>query len=218
MQQLPYPVSSVLVRQSERSLWDTAIRIKNGIDPVAVLGSLCRKLSAISHELGSPIYLCVEPNGDACDTGHWVEVEVEAGIVWAEMTPWPQRFGGAVPTNVDAELKHDGWVATAETWQEDVSDLCMPSAAEFAALEQTAPTSEVVRRLVADVVDTDLHQWSGLVDCGVRRVIDPHAQGWYLHASVAVDDAGPLHDSPYAATEFDGAWSIDLGQLLHPPN
>lgn len=71
MQQLPYPVSSVHVRKVGRSLWDTAIRIKNGIYSVAVLGSLSGNLLAISHELSSPIYLRVDPNG-SCDTGHRV--------------------------------------------------------------------------------------------------------------------------------------------------
>ena len=95
----PDDLSAALVADSWRSLFDTAIRVREDVDPAVVLADVVEGLVAISAMVGSEVLLSLEPNGDSCETGHWVEVTVTADAVWAGMTPWPARFDGTYLSN-----------------------------------------------------------------------------------------------------------------------
>lgn len=208
-----------LVKRSERSLWDTAVRLVPGVDPADVLARLASQLVVVAADLGDSVRLHLEPHGDSCDTGHWVDIECYAGTVWADMTPWPDRFGGAVPAQIDAELELAGWVLIAP---DDP-----PEASEAERLRRSMLPEEdrqvellSARRLVADVDDVDFTEWAALVADGTRRVIDPSGEGWYFVATTEV----PEKDVPAVEGRVDvvpsdlfaGEWSIDLGMLLQP--
>jgi hypothetical protein len=50
-------------------------------DPVAVLVGAVEALMVVSSRWGCRVSLSIEPDGDACETGHFVEVEIEGVAV-----------------------------------------------------------------------------------------------------------------------------------------
>jgi len=197
MEQPRQPEQLGLVPRTDLSIWQTAVRTTAVSTPEAVLSRLAHGLSKLSDQLGATIRLFLEPNGDACYTGHWVDVEFYLGTISADFTPWPQRFGGAVPEQLDAELELAGWIAVVDGADE----------------EPTEPHGPL-RRLVAFVGEDDLWEWAELIAHAVRRIINPPTERWFFHAEVEVLDAGPFHDPPYTPTPLTGRWSIDLRRLL----
>lgn len=99
-----------LRHRSDRSTWDYAVRWQAAADRVLLLGRCVATLMAVSSRWECTIQMVIEPDGDACETGHFVEIEIERDAVWADMSPWPSRFGGAIPHLLDVELGLAGWV------------------------------------------------------------------------------------------------------------
>lgn len=205
-------LSRLLIERSERSLFDTSIRIAPDVDPAPVLARLVHRLAVVAGMLDDRIVLYLEPNGDSCETGHFVDIEIQLGMVWADITAWPARYGGAVPTQIDTELELAGWLLIGPGADPDPYQHETGTPAELADLDPRADSP--ARRLVAVVGEDDLDEWAVLVAHGISRVIDPRARRWYLHAHCEVLDSGPFSDPPFGATAHVGDWSIDIGALL----
>ena len=199
----PDDLSTALVADSWRSLFDTAIRVREDVDPAVVLADVVEGLVAISAMVGSEVLLSLEPNGDSCETGHWVEVTVTSDAVWAGMTPWPARFDGTLPPHLVAQLELAGWQMITE------------NAEAVEAVEAAAGTSHEgpCPRLAAVVEDNDIREWAELVADGVYRVIGPTVRRWYLYARLKMVDSGAFGNPPHSPTPFDGEWTVDVGQL-----
>jgi hypothetical protein len=196
----PHDPSKCLVTESWRSLFDTSIRVRDGVEPAAVLAQVVQGLFRVSTLLGSEVTLTIEPNGDSCETGHWVEIAVTSDTAVADMTPWPSRFDGVVPTDVVAQLELAGWQMVVHHAE--------------AAVDATV-LGPCPRLFAVDGVD-DLYEWAELVADAVYRVIDPAARRWYLYAQSKVVDSGPFGDPPYSPTPYDGEWAIDISRIAEP--
>ena len=204
-------ISRLLEPWSSRGLFENAIRLQPGVEPARALAKIIRGLEAIAERYSGAVQLNVEPTGDSCETGNWVEIACYCGTVWADMTPRPQRFGGTIPRQIDAELELAGWVVVGE--QPDVPEYLSPGEEEVHS--GSFPGEGPMRRLVAGTDHMEVEEWCDLVAHGVARVIHPTAQQWYLHASISVavvDDDLEVRDEAIAA----GEWNINIGAFLDP--
>jgi hypothetical protein len=181
-----------------------------------VLAELVEHLSRVSAVIGSAIRLYVEPTGDACETDNWVDVTIDRGTIWAEITPRPARYGGAIPELIERRLELAGWVPITSGADPDPYDHETGFPVELAHLDAPNVLHGPIWRLVTEADVETFSEWTALVAHGVHLVISPDAQRWYFHAETEVLDAGPLHDPPYAPTTWVGDWHIDLGVLLSP--
>ena len=205
-----------LVPGTEFSYWHHAVRLAASCDPVYVLTGLVAACIELASRWDCTIGLSIEPDGDVSETGHFVEVGIEGSAVWADMSPWPGRFGGAIPARLHAELDLAGWLTVSEGADPDpirnLHDL-----AEMRTPEQQESTELPVRRLVTFGDTGDLTSWSLRVAHAIERVLAPRSNRWYLTGSAEATIGGALAGHPSNRPgEFDGAWTVDLGQLLVP--
>jgi hypothetical protein len=205
-----------LVPRTWRSHWDTAVRLSPGIDLVETFASLAGSLAAIATRWQCSLSLAIEPDGDACDTGHFVDVEAELAMVWADMTPWPSRFGGAVPHLLDVEMELAGWILVTEGADPDPVN-CVCEMTEFMTDEQLQARQLPARRLVAAGDHDDLISWATRLVHATRRVIQPRDDRWYLVGEARASMGGALSTHPTNRSgEFHDIWSLDVAALLQP--
>lgn len=202
MSESPEDLDRLLVRMDDATLYEHAIRLAEGVDPASVLADLVASLLRVAEVTGSGVMLQVEPTGDSCDTGNWVEIGCDMGVVWAEMTPRPQRFGGCIPPEVDAGLGAAGWVEVTYD--------------EIGAVDDEDELEGPVRRLLGGATPAAQEQWATQVVDAVEKVMCPNDRRWFLTGSLDVSDAGPFGHHPFVRTGLEGRWSVDLGALLDP--
>jgi len=213
----PIDLLPLLSPETPRSMWDTAIRLREGVEPSDVLGRLAPRLVDIATVWGCLVRLHVEPDGDACETGHWVEIEMERGLVWANMTGWPDRFGGAVPQQIDTELELAGWVLISEGGDPDPINRVYDEDPRFLTPEALEYSRLPARRLVAVVGEDDLQEWADLVVDGTRRVIVPGNDRWFFLASAEATPGGLLSERAGGSTDpYAGNWALNISLLLEP--
>lgn len=212
MRTLPDDITRVLVPSSARSMYDTAIRLSPFADPAAVVAHLALQLSTVATAIDGHFVLYLEPTGDACNTGNWVDIFFDHGTLWADMTPRPAQFGGSIPPQIDHEQELAGWVLIEE--HED-HEMHVNTAEACESIDEPCLDGPF-RRLVAGTSAAEVREWADLVTHSVSRVIGSQAQRWYLHAKVEVLDHGPFHDPPFARSPHAGEWSVNVGALLDP--
>lgn len=203
-----------LTARNRHSHWDTAIRLTGDADPAGVLARLARVLIDSATRWGCSVSVSIEPDGDACETGHFVDITAEQGAIWADLTPWPNRFGGAIPHLLDVELELAGWILQRDGVDPDPVNWVneMP---EFMTEDQLVASGLPARRLVAFSDDEDLDSWAARCEHAVNRVLAPRSNRWFLTADASALSGSSLLDHPYNRSgEFYGLWSVDLGRVL----
>lgn len=210
------PVSP-LVTPSPVSTWMHAARVQPGVELAPFLGRLVRRLADLAATWECTVHLHAEPDGDGCESGHWVEIEIEHGMVWADLTPWPERYGGAIPARVHDELDLAGWLVLQHGADPAPVGCLHDVFPELATEEQQRSAALPVRRLVAAADEDDLGEWATLVVDAARRVMAPRGDRWFLTASVAEIIGGRLAQVDHHGVDRDrGSWTIDLMSLVHP--
>ena len=200
----------------ERSWLDHAIRVAQGADPVDVLVQAVSAASEVSARWGCSVGISVEPDGDACETGHFVEIEVQGAAVWADLTPWPDRFGGAIPHRLLAELELAGWLMVRESADPDPID-SVRKVPELMTDEDHAVAQLPAPRLVIFTDTDDVRSWAVRLVHAIERVLAPRSPRWFLCARALADIGGPLADHPHNVSgEFWGQWAFDLGEVIDP--
>lgn len=181
-------------------LWRTAVRL-TASDPVEdVLGHLFDQSSVLSAKFGCDVRISVEPDGDACDTGHFTNLLVVEDLLRCEMTPWPSRHGGQIPWEIELELVASGWHLESNEILEVADDLLSTRAA--------------VHRfpVVGGVVSPSTSQQLASAVCrGVRSVLGPVDDRWYVTADVWLWESCAL---AHGLSPVDRIWTIDVGTLL----
>lgn len=203
-----------LSERTHRSHLDSAVRLSADAEPTIVLARIARRLIDVAARWDCTITVNIEPDGDACDTGHFINIETEHGAIWADMTPWPQRFDGAIPRALDAELDAAGWILKRDGADPDpmnsVRDL-----PEFMTDDDLETAELPARRLVAFPDTDDLLAWADKVVHAVNRVLAPRSHRWYLMSNASAMSGGALINHPgNRPGEFYGLWTVDLGQLM----
>jgi len=206
--------TSPLSERTDRSHLDTAVRLSADAKPAVVLARIARQIIDLGVRWDCTITVNIEPDGDACDTGHFVNIETEHGVIWADMTPWPQRFGGVMARSVDAELEAAGWILNRGGADPDpingVRDI-----PEFMADDDLETGALRARRFVAFPDTDDLLAWAGEVVHAVDRVLAPRSHRWYLMSNASAMSSGALSNHPgNRPGEFYGLWTVDLGRLM----
>lgn len=181
------------------------------------MSSLVRMVEAlmeVSCRWDCRVRCTIEPDGNACETGHFVDLEIEQYAVWADMSPWPARFGGAIPDRLDAELELAGWVLRREGADPDPLD-CVCKMPELWSDDQRESAQLPARRLVAFGDTDDLGSWASRLVHAIERILAPSSSRWYLSCGADALQGGRLADHPGSQRgEFFGRWSVDLGDVL----
>lgn len=201
---------TALIPSSDSSLWTTAIRLRAGISASSILETLARQLVMISTKTSSRIVLALEPTGDSCDTGHWVHLNLEQGIVWADISPWPDRHGGIIPIELDTLLDLAGW----QLVKDDPDHTTDHYDANPANLEALLDTCLPTRRLIATAGTDDMALWATQVCDAVDIVFEPPDQRWFMHAEAWTGNRLQAFEPNLTDTPFNLTWSVDLGALL----
>lgn len=203
-----------LTQRTSRSYLYTAIRLKNLTAPEVALARVARGVAALATQWECTVTFTIEPDGTACETGHFVGVEVENGSIWAEMTPWPERFCGILPEELHEELGNAGWVLTRDGADPDPLEHVY-QVLDLVTEDQHVMIQFPVRRLVATTDTDDLDAWAKEVVRAINSVLAPQSTRWFLMSGAVALSGGALSDHPgnYPG-EFYGEWSVDLGQLL----
>ena len=201
-----------VVPSSPQGLYLTAIRFSEEAEPEEVLARLVTRLLRFAAHSGTRITLHVEPAGDACETGHWVCIHCEHGMVWAEMTPWPQRHNGVVPEGIDTVLDRAGWILLT-TGPEDDSAFYFADSAE---VEDLLDGSLPARRLVAIAPEDDLVEWAEQVCAAIHLVIEPVSSRWFVSAEARPGDDPRVWSTPHSDLDPARRWPVDIGALLEP--
>jgi hypothetical protein len=201
---------------TERSFFDHAIRVADGADPVDVLVQAVTAASAVSTRWDCTVVISVEPDGDACETGHFVEIEVHGAAVWADLTRWPARFGGAIPHRLLTELGLAGWVMVREGGDPDpIDSVC--KVPELMTDDDRAVALLPAPRLVVFTDTDDVRSWAVRVAHAIERVLAPRSSRWFLESSAQAETGGALADHPRNASGADwGHWAFDLGEVIEP--
>lgn len=200
------PLPPPFVGWTPSSLWETAIRLRCDVEQALV--RLVTELVPLSEQFGSGIVLYVEPTGDACDTGHWLEIEVDGPVAWAEITPWPFRHDGRLPPYIQDELLSVGWVPVM---QEPDPLAEMP----WQVSEDPVPVDEApLLRLAIAMADEDVAEWAAAVVDAVRLVVVPPDDRWFVHALCVRSESDEPTPGPFGPLPPEGHWNVDLAQLL----
>lgn len=195
-------------------MWDCAVRLSPTADLTTVLAQAAAALMEQSSRWDCVIRVTIEPDGDACETGHFVDIEVEGSAVWAELSPWPSRFGGAIPHQLDVELELAGWVLQREGADPDPID-CLCKMPELWTEEQAVSAMLPSRRLVAFADTDELRSWASRVVHAIDRVLAPRSRRWFLSGQADAIAGGALADHPRNRSgEFFGRFTVDMGELL----
>jgi len=212
MEPLPERMPEAFITPSPQAHYLTAIQIARGVEPTQVLARLVMRLLKLAEDSGTRITLHLEPAGDACETGHWVCIHCEHGMVWADMTPCPERHNGVVPEGIDALLELAGWILQT-TGPEDDSGFYY---ADLTNAEDLLHVSLPARRLLAVAAEENLMEWAEQVSAAIQLVIEPVGTRWFFIA-----EAFPSDDPRNARTHYDylasdHRWPVDIGGLLEP--
>ncbi len=210
MELSPERMPTEFVPITDTSIWTTAIQLAGDVEPAEILNRLVKRLLCLCSATGTRITLAVEPTGDACHSGHWVNVNCEHGLVWADLTPWPARHNGVIPIEIDALLDLAGWLLISAGSEDDFEQYFADPNNLGDLLSESLPA----RRLVAVSSEDDLAVWAEQICAAIHLAIEPENNQWFMTAEARIIDepnvASEYHD--YIASDVIA--SVDLGSLL----
>lgn len=191
---------------AEHGLWLTAVRFHDGIDVAAAIDHLFTRLAELAHTFGGSVGLVIEPEGDGCNSGRWVSIDCQLGVVWAQLGLCPLNREGLIPTASQSALEFGGWVRL-----DHVADRGAATLDEGTAVE--GYLNRQLWRSIAPERQSTLRKWVASVINTAVLALKPTSHRWYLHAELDVDESEVLGiDEP--SFDLRGRWSIVISRLM----
>ena len=188
------PLRDLFIPRSQSSLYETAVQ--SCIATPRLLALLVAELVCVADQFGCVFQIHVEPHGDGCESGNWVDVEIDSGVYWAEVTPWPNANYSESGRHTCQAVLPSGWVFA----DPDVN----PNHFEASDCDRSP-------RLVGHRSTDCIERWSDAIISFVGTLFDVPACDWFFTIFAyslpggELEKLGSSWDMPVLANE----WSVD---------
>ena len=163
--------------------------------------------SDLAADWGSVGSIILEPEGDACDTGNWLSIEIYGDLWTIELSPCPLILGRSIPNTIQDHLIGEGWVRTSRGFDPQ------PIRSSIDIVIEPEKFVPLLRRIV-DRTEIEKGSFLGEIIDLVAKIFHTKPDRWFLTPYVVSPLHSRLNSVPRENQDEGDNWAPDLFRIL----